>query len=198
MRPTRAREAGAAGPGLDASHRANRALADGSEPMEQLASRTTVRSCAWAYTTTPYAIAAHPPRMLAFVIPPDRSRHPRRLTQASRFPFKANPKTVVRPVCLALYSGRGLQGFRRCVRPSVTCARREAPSHVVRQRLSSQTSSPHDTTSPATLSLTRGRSSPALPALGRTALGRIFSGTGPLRDPPVTPRLATCYGEPRP
>ena len=33
MRPTRAREAGAAG--LDASHRANRALADGSEPMEQ-------------------------------------------------------------------------------------------------------------------------------------------------------------------
>ena len=35
-------------------------------------------------------------------------------------------------------------------------------------------------------------------ALGRTALGRNFSGTGPLRDPPVTPRLATCYGEPRP
>jgi hypothetical protein len=41
-------------------------------------------------------------------------------------------------------------------------------------------------------------------ALGRMALGRtwhwaeFFSGTGPLRDPPVTPRLATGYGEPRP
>ena len=43
-----------------------------------------------------------------------------------------------------------------------------------------------------------GRTALGRTALGRTALGRNFSGTGPLRDPPVTPRLATCYGEPRP
>ena len=33
---------------------------------------------------------------------------------------------------------------------------------------------------------------------GPHGTGPKFSGTGPLRDPPVTPRLATGYGEPRP
>jgi hypothetical protein len=57
---------------------------------------------------------------------------------------------------------------------------------------------------PSLQCLKLGRTALGRTALGRMALGRTcgtgpkFSGTGPLRDPPVTPRLATGYGEPRP